>query len=140
MQEPFHFTKRWFGFFLLYVCVWYPVSFVIVSAYQVTGNPTLYIAANVFTPLWTLLMSYLYFRKAQNNWSARLATAIGWMVLMFVVAVLLVKPVYGLGWSSIVNWDVVNANWINVVAILVGGIVAAKPRARESSFVEDRRL
>ncbi|MBI5793880.1 hypothetical protein HZA87_02210 [Candidatus Uhrbacteria bacterium] len=130
MNESFHFTRRWFAFFFLYVVVWYPISFLLLSAYQVTGNPAVYIAANIFTPLWTLLVSYLYFRKAENHWPARFATAFGWMALMFALAVVLVKPVYGLGWSSILNLDVINANWINVVAIIVGAIAAAKPRVK----------
>ncbi|MBI4437788.1 hypothetical protein HY631_02450 [Candidatus Uhrbacteria bacterium] len=133
-MPSFHFTQRWFAFFLLYFVVWYPVSFAIVSAYQVTGQPVLYIAANIFTPLWTLFMSYLYFRKAENNWTARLATALGWMVLMFTLAILLVRPVYGLGWTSIANWDVVNANWINVVAIVVGALAAVRSEQRSSKI------
>lgn len=128
MNESFYFTRRWFGFFLLYFLIWYPISFVLVSTYQVTGNATLYIATNIFTPLWALLISYLYFRKAQNNWSARFATSLGWMFLMFILAGFLVKPVYGYAWTSIVNWNVINANWINVVAILVGALAAAKPK------------
>lgn len=130
MYESFYFTRRWFLFFLIYFFIWYPISFIIVSAYQATGVPVLYIAANVFTPLWALLISYFYFRKAQNNWSARFATAFGWMFLMFVLAGFLVKPVYGYTWTSIINWDVINANWINVVAILVGAIAAAKPKQK----------
>lgn len=131
MNQSFYFTRRWFGFFLLYFLIWYPISFIIVSAYQATGNPTLYIAANVFTPLWTLVISYFYFRKAQNDWSSRFATALGWMFLMFVLAGFLVKPVYGYTWTSIINWDVINANWINVVVILVGAIAAAKSRGNQ---------
>ncbi len=130
MNQSFFFTRRWFGFFLLYFLIWYPISFVIVSTYQVTGNPTLYIAANIFTPLWALLISYLYFRNAQNNWSARFTTSLGWMFLMFVLAAFLVKPVYGYAWTSIIDWNVINANWINVVAIIVGGLAAAKPKQK----------
>ena len=130
MNDSFYFTKRWFAFFLLYVLVWYPVSFLLVSAYQATAHPAVYVAVNIFTPLWTLLVSYLYFRRAQNNWSARFVTAFGWIILMFVVAIVLVRPVYGLGWSSILNWGVFNANWINVVAIIVGAIAAARPKEK----------
>ncbi|MFA4846176.1 MAG: hypothetical protein WC654_06495 [Patescibacteria group bacterium] len=126
MQDSFRFTRRWFGFFFLFFVVWYPISFVLVTVYQMAGQPVLYVALNVFTPLLALLMSYLYFRKAPNHWSSRLVTAFGWMFLMFVLSVLLVRPVYGFDWTSIVNWNVVNANWINIVAILVGGLAAYK--------------
>jgi hypothetical protein len=130
MNQSFFFTRRWFGFFLLFFLIWYPMTFIIVTTYQVTGNPTLSIASNVFTPLWALLISYVYFRKAQNNWSARFATSLGWMFLMFVLAGFLVKPVYGYAWTSIINWNVINDNWIIVVAILVGAITASQPKQK----------
>lgn len=131
MNESFYFTKRWFIYFLIYFLIWYPISFLLVTTFQVTGHPALYIGASVFTPLWALIISYGYFRKAQNNWPARFATAFGWMFLMFVLAGFLVKPVYGYSWTSIINWDVINANWINVVAILVGAIASAKPKTTQ---------
>lgn len=128
MNETFYFTKRWFIFFLVYFLIWYPISFILVTTYQVTGYPVLYIGASVFTPLWALIISYFYFRRAQNNWPSRFATSFGWMFLMFVLAGFLVKPVYGYDWTSIVNWNVINANWINVVAIIVGALAAASPK------------
>ena len=119
-------TKRWLGFFALFFGVWYPVSLLIVSAYEVTGHPLLFIAGNVFTPLWTLFVSFLYFRKAPDDWPSRFITAFGWIALMFVFSAILVKPIYGYPWTSIINVDVLNANWINVIAIVIGGFAAHK--------------
>lgn len=121
-----HLSKRWFGYFALLFLVWYPMSLVLVTAYQVTANPLLFIAGNVFTPLWTLLVSYLYFRNARDDWSARFFTAFGWIILMFLCSAVLVGPVYGESWTSIFNLNVINANWINIVAILIGGFAAHK--------------
>ncbi len=120
------FTRRWFAYFFLLFVVWYPVTFLIVTMYSIIQHPIFLFAGNVFTPLWILLVSYLYFRKAQDDWPARFATAIGWMILFFLCSVLLVQPVYGYPWTSIFTWDVINANWVNLVAILVGGIAAHK--------------
>ncbi|PJE76529.1 hypothetical protein COV05_04130 [Candidatus Uhrbacteria bacterium CG10_big_fil_rev_8_21_14_0_10_48_16] len=117
-------NKRWVGFFALFFIVWYPGSLILVTVYQVTTHPLLFIAGNVFTPLWALLVSYLYFRKARNDWTARFVTAFGWMILMFFFSVLLVGPVYGATWQSILNLNTINVNWINLVAILVGGLAA----------------
>lgn len=117
-------NKRWVGFFALFFIVWYPGSLILVTVYQVTTYPILFIAGNVFTPLWALLVSYLYFRKARNDWTARFVTAFGWMILMFFFSVLLVGPVYGATWQSILNLNTINVNWINLVAILVGGLAA----------------
>jgi hypothetical protein len=128
MTDHFYFTRRWLSYFALYFLIWYPISFILVTAYQATGSAVVYIGANVFTPLWALCISYLYFRRAQNTWSARFITAFGWMFLMFVLAGALVKPVYGLDWRNIINWNVINANWINVVAIIVGALAAVKPK------------
>lgn len=119
-------TKRWFLYFLLLFVVWYPVTLLIVTMYSILLHPIFLFAGNVFTPLWILLVSYLYFRKARDDWSARFATAVGWMVLFFVFSAILVKPVYGYEWTSVFSWDVINANWVNFVAILVGGIAAHK--------------
>lgn len=119
-------TKRWFLFFLLLFIVWYPVAFLLITMYGILQYPIFLFAGNVFTPLWILLVSYLYFRKARDDWSARFVTAIGWMVLLFVFSAILVKPVYGYEWTSVFSWDVINANWVNFVAILVGGIAAHK--------------
>lgn len=120
------FPKRWFLFFTLLFIVWYPASLLLVTAYAATGSAWLFVSGSVFTPLWALLVSYLYFRRARDDWPARFFTAFGWMVLMFVGSALLVEPFYGVDWTSLFTWDVVNANWINVVAILVGGIAAHK--------------
>ncbi len=80
----------------------------------------------IFVPMWVLFVSYLYFRKARNDWEARLETAFGWIALMILFSAVLVGPVYGYHWSTILNWGVVNANWMNVAAILVGGVAAGK--------------
>lgn len=119
-------TKRWVLFFLLFFLIWYPGSLLIVTAYEVTVQPFLFIGGVVFTPLWVLLVSFLYFRNARDDWTARFTTAIGWIALMFLFSAILVQPVYGYHWTSIINLDTLNTNWINVLAILVGGTVAHK--------------
>lgn len=126
MEARSIFTKRWFLYFLLLFVVWYPVTLLIITMYSILQHPIFLFAGNVFTPLWILLISYLYFRKARDDWSARFVTAIGWMVLFFVFSAILVKPVYGYEWTSVFSWDVINANWVNLVAILVGGVAAHK--------------
>ena len=127
-RSSFHIvlTKRWLGFFALFFLIWYPISLLIVSAYEVTGQPLLFIAGNVFTPLWILLVSFLYFRKAPDDWASRFITAFGWIILMFLFSAILVKPIYGYDWISIINLNVLNANWINIIAIVVGGFAAHK--------------
>ncbi|NQV90548.1 hypothetical protein HQ487_04050 [Candidatus Uhrbacteria bacterium] len=125
-------TKRWIGFFLLFFIIWYPSSLLLLTIYQITLIPILSIALNMLTPLLSLLIGYLYFRHARNDWTARLVTGFGWVILMFFFAGLLVKPVYGYDWTSIVNLGVINMNWINVVAIVIAGVVAHKPALQEA--------
>lgn len=124
MEVKTIFTKRWFLFFLLLFIVWYPVTLLLVTMYSILQHPIFLFAGNVFTPLWILLVSYLYFRKARNDWFARFVTAIGWMLLFFLFSATLVQPVYGYPWTMIFTWDVINANWVNLAAILVGGVAA----------------
>lgn len=119
-------TKRWFGFFLLLFVVWFPVAFLLITMYNLLQHPLFLFVGNVFTPLWVFLVSYLYFRKTRNDWFARFVTAIGWMILFFVFSAITVKPVYGYEWTSVFTWQVINANWINFVAILMGGIATHK--------------
>ncbi|MBT5808335.1 hypothetical protein HOI18_03625 [Candidatus Uhrbacteria bacterium] len=122
------FTKRWFLFFLLLFAVWYPVSVILFTGYQLTLSPFFFIATNAFTPLWFVFVAYRFFKKSRNDWTSRLVTAVGWIALMFFFAALLVKPVYGYDWTSIINIDVIMANWINVVAVVVAGVAAQKIR------------
>lgn len=126
MEVKTIFTKHWFGYFALLFVVWYPVMFLIVTMYSILQHPIFLFAGNVFTPLWILLVSFLYFRKARDDWSARFITAVGWMVLLFVFSAILAQPVYGYSWTMIFTWDIINANLINLVAILVGGVAAHK--------------
>ncbi len=118
------FTKRWFKYFFLFFLTWYPSAFLVSTAYEVFGNAPLFIVASVITPLWLLLFSYLYFRGARDDWTARTVTAFGWMSLMFVCAAILIQPVYGYSWTNVFTLDSINANWMNLVAILVGGTAA----------------
>ncbi len=118
------FTKRWFGYFFLFFVPWYPAALVVSTSYEVFGSAWLFVAANVMTPLWLLLISYLYFRRARSDWPARFATAFGWMLLLFILAAILIQPVYGFPWTNVFTLDSINANWINLVAILVGGTAA----------------
>lgn len=124
MEVKTIFTKRWFGYFLLLFAIWYPIAFLLVTMYGIVLHPIFLFVGNVFTPLWILLVSYLYFRKARDDWFARFVTAVGWMVLFFVISAVLIQPVYGYAWTSVFTWQVINANWVNLVAILVGGVVA----------------
>mgnify|MGYP001558264880 CR=1 FL=1 len=124
MEAQTIFTKRWFGYFILMFIVWYPVTLLVVTMYSVLQQPIFLLAQNLFTPLWILLVSYLYFRHARDDWAARFVTAAGWMALLFLFSAALVQPVYGYPWTSVLTWEVLNANWVNFVAILVGGITA----------------
>jgi len=118
------FTKRWFGYFFLFFIPWYPSALIVSTSYEVFGSAWLFVVANVMTPLWLLLISYLYFRRARSDWPARFATAFGWMLLLFILAAILIQPVYGFPWTNVFTLDSINANWINLVAILVGGTAA----------------
>lgn len=126
MEVKTIFTKRWFGHFALLFVVWYPVTLLLITMYGVFEHTIFLFVRDVFTPLWALFVSYLYFCKARDDWNARFITAVGWMVLFFFFSAILARSVYGYEWTMILSWDVINANWVNFVAILVGGIAAHK--------------
>lgn len=126
-----YFTKRYFLFFLLLFVVWYPGSFLLYVAYNVTQNGVLFVALNVYYPLLMFLCSFLYFRKSINDWNDRFAVAFGWIVLTFLIAALLVRSVYGFDWTSIVNIPQIQTNWIPFLAVLLAGILVNVWKSRK---------
>lgn len=118
-----YFTKRYFLYFFLSFLVWYPVSFLFFIGYMATENGVLNVALTVYYPLLIFLFSFFYFRKSLNDWNDRFCVAIGWIVLTFFFSALLVKPVYGLEWTSIVNLPQIQANWSPFLLVLIAGIL-----------------
>lgn len=127
-----YFTKRYFLFFLLLFVVWYPGSFLLYVAYNVTQNGVLFVALNVYYPLLMLLISYLYFRKSTNDWNDRFTVAFGWILLTFLFSALLVKPVYGMDWTAIINISQIQVNWSPFLSAIISGMFvrAQKNRAK----------
>jgi hypothetical protein len=119
-------TKRWWIYFLVFFVIWYPISFILYTMYSVTLNPLFYLGITVFGALFLLFLSYRYFKNAQNDWNNRFITAFGWYVLTLILAAILVRPLYGFHWTSIINSSIIYIDWINVVAVLVGGLVAQR--------------
>lgn len=120
-----YFSKRYFLFFLLFFLIWYPGSFLIVIGYASTQNGILNVASNVYFPLSIFIFSFLYFRKSPNDWNDRLFVAFGWILLSILFAALLVKPMYGVDWTSIVNIPQLATNWSPFLLVLVAGILSA---------------
>ncbi|OGL63837.1 hypothetical protein A3C09_02145 [Candidatus Uhrbacteria bacterium RIFCSPHIGHO2_02_FULL_47_44] len=125
-----YFTKRYFLFFLLLFLVWYPGSFLFYVAYGVTQSGVLYVALNAYFPLLIFLCSFLYFRKSINDWNDRFAVAFGWIILTFLISALLVKPMYGFDWTSIINISQIQANWSPFLAVLLSGMLVSALNAR----------
>ncbi len=119
------FTKRYLFFFLLFFLVWYPTSFLLYIAFLVLENGFLFVALNAHFPLLISLFSFLYFRKSANDWNDRFFVAFGWVLLSLALAVILVKPIYGLDWTSILNTAQIQTNWIPVACILLVGVAQA---------------
>ena len=123
------FKKRYFGYFILTFIFWYVLSFFLSGFMAVLQTPLMFIIGQVFSPLLLLLMSWLYFRKAhRNDWPSRFTVAISWIVLSLIASALLVPYAYGYDWTSILNTRVLDAQWINIAAILVGGFLGAKEK------------
>ncbi len=115
----------WFAAFLIL----YASSFLLFGAFAVTRAPMLYFALQVHSPLILLVFSYLYFRHAaRTDWSARIITAIVWIVLTILLSAVLIKPVYGFDWTAAINLRVLNSHWIDIAAIIIGGFLAAPSR------------
>jgi positive regulator of sigma E activity len=120
------FTKRWFGYFLLFFVVWFPVTTTLAATYQVIQKSVLIFAVVGFTIGYWLFLSYQYFKRARNDWTARLFGGVGWLVLMIAFSAALVEPFLGISWRSLLNVSAILGNWINLVAILVGALLAPR--------------
>ena len=119
------FTKRWIGFFLLYVVVWYPINTTLISVYEIVRQPALMYAASAFTIMYWLFISYMYFRRARNDWTARFVVGFSWLVLLLLFVSALAQPVLGLSWKSIFNiYTLLGGVPVNFLAIVVGAILA----------------
>ncbi len=121
-----YFSKRYFIYFAVFFLVWYPGSFVMYTLYQVAPSMVLYLGINAYYPLLLLIFAWLYFRKSANDWNDRFAVAIGWIILSFLIAALLARPVYGYAWQTILNWNALKTNWISVLAVLIAALLHKK--------------
>jgi len=118
------FTKRWIGFFALYFLIWYPISFTLTSVYQVVGQSALLLAGSVFTVTYWLFISYMYFRKARNDWSSRFLVGFSWIAMVLFLSAVLVKPVFGGAWTDVFNVYILFGVFVNVSSIILGGFLA----------------
>lgn len=124
------FSKRYFEFFGIFFILWYLGSFLIFSANTVLNQRVFFIALNLYYPLLLIIASYFYFRKSLNDWNDRLVVAFGWIILTLIFAAVLVKPFYGYSWTSIINMDTIQSNWIGMLSVLFGAFLA-KQKVRE---------
>ena len=132
-----YFTKRWFLYYLLLFVVWYVGTLFIFSWYEVTNSDVAYVGFQLYQPMAVFLVSYFYFRKARNTWNDRLVTAVLWVLVTYILAVLLVEPVYGYDMSTVLNWHSFQSNWINLAAIIFAGFVA--PHAQNILSAEEKQ-
>ncbi len=130
------FNKRSIGYFVVMFVVWYPISLILYSLIEVTQNPSLGLVYQFFTPILVLLFAFLYFRKARNDWWSRILISIFWMFLFFFFSALLVQPIYGFSWQSIINWPVISANWVNFIAVIVGALIAKPTTGKLSARLQ----
>jgi hypothetical protein len=117
-------SKRWFIFALTNFALGYIGTMFIVTGFEVTLSPIFFIAANVYPPIIALGVAYFYFRKSRNDWTARLVTAAGWSIIVFALSVLLMKPVWGVGWVDMEMIDLMIPHWKSIIGIIVAGMAA----------------
>ncbi len=122
------FSKRWFSYLIVLFLLWYSGVLVLVTWYDITASPAAFIGVRIYQPLIILFFAYRFFRRSRNTWEDRLITAFGWILIAYVISVFLIEPVYGYDKSALLTWQSIQSHWINVVAVLVGGMVAPKPK------------
>ena len=118
-------SKRYFAYFSLLFLLVYFGTLLLVGAHNVTQDAVLGMALQVYFPLLSFVFAFLYFRKSANDWNDRFIVVVGWTLMTIVLSALLVKPMYGYDWSTILNWQSISGMWISMVAMLGGGILQA---------------
>lgn len=121
-----YFTKRFIGYFCLLFLLWYLGSFLLFISYSVTQMGTIRVALVTFLPFMVFLFSFFYFLKSKNDWNDRFAVAVGWLMMLYLLAALLVKPIYGYEWDSILNTDQLLNAWSPFLSVLISGLIAQK--------------
>jgi hypothetical protein len=116
-------TKRYFLLFFFFFLLWYPGSFLLYTAYMATASDFFGVALNNYFLVLIFIFSFFYFKKSLNDWNDRLIVAFGWIALTFILAALLVKPIYGLDWTTIVNIPQITTNWGSFLIVLVAGML-----------------
>jgi len=122
-QFKHFFSKRYFAYFGVLFIIWYPISIILYSAYNATHDQVIYLGLNMFYPMIAFIFSFLYFRKGTIDWNERFFVAIGWVAMTEILATLLVEPMYGLHWTTMMNWQAIVSLWIPIVAILSAGLL-----------------
>lgn len=118
--------KRLLGFWALTFLCSYVSILVLFTFYVLTINPLLFVLMQAATPLFFLLFGWLYFRRAENDWTSRLFVGVAWVVLMLLGNAMLMQPVYGYVWTSAFGTGVLQMQTLNVAAVLVAGWAARK--------------
>ncbi len=123
-------TKRYFILFAIFFVLWYLGSLLLFTLYQTTPKMIFYVALNLYDPILLGIIAFLYFRKSINDWNDRFIVAFGWVALAIVLSAFLSKPIYGYDWTTIINLEVIKANWVGVFVILVAAFLARKRLTR----------
>lgn len=124
MRLQSFFSKRYFGFFILHFVIWFVVSTTLTSMYDIVRQPILLYASGGFTLVFWMLIAYLYFRHARNDWTARLVVGVTWLVFTQVITAALAEPVLGLKWTAVFNSYTYFGGILNLLMILLGAVLA----------------
>ena len=125
-----YFSKRYFKFFLMFFVVLYLGSFCLVNLYMASPQVIFYVSIVVYGLFISGLISYLYFRKSLNDWNDRFFVAFGWVILGTIFSAILIKPIYGGSWTSIINWTAISSNWLMVLVMFSASFLAKIRRSK----------
>lgn len=122
-------SKRYFLMFVLFFVIWYPGALLIFSLYQIMPKMVFYVALNMYYPIVLGLVAFFYFRKSINDWNDRFIVAFGWATLALLITAMLSQPIYGYDWTTVINLEVIKANWLGIFIILSAAFLARKRMA-----------
>lgn len=116
-------SKRYFAYFSLLFLLVYFGTLILVSAHNVTQDAVLGMALQMYFPLLAFVFAFFYFRKSTNDWNDRFIVVVGWMFMTIVLSTILVKPMYGYDWTTVLNWPSISGLWIPCVTMMGAGIL-----------------
>lgn len=121
---------RVLGFWIAMFIPLYAMSFLLYAFWVASkGSPVATAALQALTPIGFFVASYLYYRKdGASGWIPRLLIIPVWILLSIAASAVLVQPIYGYSWQSILNAQVFQNQGPTIAMLLLANFLVSRKK------------